>query len=44
MVKKEGLLRTLDLLIRNYTLQVKLDKVAEYKGELLKINPNAYFY
>lgn len=43
ILKKDGLLRTLDLLIRNYRIQGKLDKVAEYKGELLKVNPNAVF-
>lgn len=43
LLRKEGLLRTLDLLIRNYSLQGKTDKVHKYKSELLKINPNAVF-
>lgn len=39
--KRDGLLRTLDLLIRNYTLQGKTDKVKEYKSELLKLDSDS---
>ncbi len=38
VLKMDGMLRTLDLLIRNYTIQGKLDKVTEYQNELLKVN------
>lgn len=37
VLKKEGLQRTYDLLIKNYTLQGKLDKINELKKELNKI-------
>jgi tetratricopeptide (TPR) repeat protein len=42
LLKKDGLVRTLDLLVKNYTIQGKLDKANEYQNELLKIglNPN----
>lgn len=39
--KRDGLLRTLDLLIRNYTLQGKTEKVHEYKSELLKLDSDS---
>ena len=39
--KRDGLLRTLDLLIRNYTLQGKTDKVKEYKSELLMLGSDS---
>ena len=41
--RRDGLLRTLDLLVRNYTIQGKPDKVTEYQNELLKIKANPGF-
>ena len=41
LLKKEGLIRTLDLLIRNYSLQGKTDKVKEYKSELLMLGSDS---
>ena len=39
--KRKGLLRTLDLLIKNYTLQGKTDKVKEFKSELQKLDSDS---
>jgi len=39
--KRDGLLRTLDLLIKNYTLQGKTDKVKEFKSELQKFDSDS---
>ncbi len=39
--KRDGLLRTLDLLIKNYTLQGKTDKVKEFKSELQKLDSDS---
>ncbi len=39
--KRKGLLRTLDLLIKNYTLQGKTDKVKEFKSELQKFDSDS---
>jgi len=36
------MLRTLDLIYKNYTIQGKVDKANEYKAEVLKLNPKAY--
>lgn len=35
--KRDGLLRTLDLLVKNYTIQGKPEKATEYQKELLKM-------
>lgn len=42
VTKKDAMIRTLDLIYKNYTIQGKLDKANEYKKEVLKLNPNAY--
>ncbi len=42
IIKKDAMIRTLDLIYRNYTIQGNTNKAAEYKREVLKLNPNAY--
>jgi protein O-mannosyl-transferase len=42
VTKKDAMLRTLDLIYKNYTIQGKTDKANEYKAEVLKLNPKAY--
>lgn len=41
--RQDALLRTLDLLVRNYTIQGKPDKATEYQNELLKMKANPAF-
>lgn len=42
VLKRDALLKTLDLLVRNYTIQGKPDKVREYQNELLKVKASTY--
>jgi len=42
LTKKEAILRTLDLLYRNYSIQGNGEKQNEFKTEILKYNPNAF--
>jgi tetratricopeptide (TPR) repeat protein len=42
VTKKEAILRTLDLLYRNYTIQGNISKQNEFKSEIEKYNPNAF--
>lgn len=43
VLKRDGLLLTLGLLIRNYSIQGKLDQVTAYQNELLNMNANTGF-
>lgn len=43
IIKRDAMIRTLDLLIRNYTIQNNSQKANIFKNELIKLNSNGHF-